>query len=129
MVAAAVRTIFQQSDRAAAQAQLWQVCAALAERFPRVVGLLEDAEEEMLAFYDFPFAHRRQIYSTNPVERLNKDIKRRCAVVGIFPNRAAVLRLFGALSAEQSDEWRVGRHHFSETSMRQLLEPPIEAAA
>ena len=130
MVAATVRAIFQQPDRAAAQAQLRQVCAALAARFPRVVRLLEDAEEEVLTFYDFPLAHRRQIASTNPLERLNKELKRRSAVVGIFPNRAALLRLFGALLAEQSDEWRVGRHYFSETSMRLLAEPaPATAAA
>lgn len=127
MVAATVRTIFQQPDRPAAQAQLRQVVVALG-RFPQVVRLLEDAEEEVLTFYDFPAAHRRQIYSTNPLERLNKELKRRSAVVGIFPNRAAVLRLLGMLLVEQSDEWRVGRHYFSEVSMRQLAEPPTTAA-
>jgi putative transposase len=129
MVAATVRTIFEQSSRQAAHAQLRHVVGLLADRFPRVVRLLEDAEEEVFTFYDFPLAHRRQIYSTNPLERLNKELKRRSAVVGIFPNRAAVLRLFGAILAEQSDEWRVGRHYFSEASMRQLLESPGEAAA
>ena len=123
MVAATVRTLFQQRDRAAAQAQFRQVVAALQARFPTVVRLLVEAEEEILTFYDFPAAHRRQIYSTNPLERLNKELKRRSAVVGIFPNRAAVLRLLGMLLAEQSDEWRVGRHYFSEVSMRQLTEP------
>ncbi len=128
MVAATVRTIFEQPTRQAAQTQLRQVVGLLA-RFPTVVRLLEDAEEEVLTFYDFPAAHRRQIYSTNPLERLNKELKRRSAVVGIFPNRAAVLRLFGALLAEQSDEWRVGRHYFSDTSMRQLTEPDAETTA
>jgi len=129
MVAATVRTIFEQSSRQAAQTQLRQVVDLLAERFPRVVRLLEEAEEEVFTFPDFPLAHRRQISSTNPLERLNKELKRRSAVVGIFPNRAAVLRLLGAVLAEQSDEWRVGRHYFSEGSMRQLIEPPTEAAA
>ncbi len=129
MVAATVRTIFEQSSRQAAQAQLRHVVGLLADRFPRVVRLLEDAEEEVFTFYDFPLAHRRQVYSTNPLERLNKELKRRSAVVGIFPNRAAVLRLLGAILAEQSDDWRVGRHYFSEVSMRQLLEPPTEVAA
>jgi transposase-like protein len=129
MVAATVRTIFQQPDRAAAQAQLRQVVGLLADRFPRVVRLLEEAEEEIFTFYDFPLAHRRQLYSTNPLERLNKELKRRSAVVGIFPNRAAVLRLLGAVLAEQSDEWRVGRHYFSEVSMRQLTEPALADAA
>ncbi len=95
-------------------------------RFPKVTALLEAAEEEILAFYDFPREHWRQIYSTNPLERLNKELKRRSAVVGIFPNRAAVVRLLGALLAEQNDEWLVQRHYFSETSMRKLLEPAAE---
>ena len=129
MVAATVRTIFEQPDRAAAQAQLAHVVGVLGERFGKVVRLLEEAEEEVFTFYDFPLAHRRQIASTNPLERLNKELKRRSAVVGIFPNRVAVLRLLGALLAEQSDEWRVGRHYFSETSMRQLLEPGADSVA
>ena len=129
MVAATVRAIFEQTSRAAAQAQLAHVVGLLADRFPKVVCLLEEAEEEVFTFYDFPLAHRRQVYSTNPLERLNKELKRRSAVVGIFPNRAAVVRLLGAVLAEQSDEWRVGRHYFSEASMRQLIEPTTEAAA
>ena len=129
MVAATVRTVFEQADRPAAQRQLAQVGALLAERFPTVVRLLESAEEEILTFYDFPVAHRRQIYSTNPLERLNKELKRRSAVVGIFPNRTAVLRLFTALLAEQTDEWLVGRHYFSETSMRALLSPAPASTA
>jgi putative transposase len=121
MVAATVRTIFEQPDRQAARAQLRQVCATLAERFPKVVALLEEAEGESLTFYDFPKEHWRQIYSTNPLERLNKELKRRSAVVGIFPNRAAVLRLFGARLAEQMDEWLVGHRYFSLGSMAKLL--------
>ena len=124
MVAAAVRTIFQQADRTAAQRQLRDVCQSLQARFPHAVALLEEAEEEVFTFYDFPAEHWRQIYSTNPLERLNKELKRRSAVVGIFPNRAAVIRLLGALLMEQNDEWLVGRHYFSETSMHKLLHPP-----
>ena len=103
-------------------------CARSARRlqaqFPQAVSLLEEAEEEIFTFYDFPTEHRRQIYSTNPLERLNKELKRRSAVVGIFPNRAAVIRLLGALLVEQNDEWLVGRHYFSEASMHKLLHPP-----
>jgi putative transposase len=124
MVAAAVRPIFQQADRTAAQRQLREVCTALQAQFPHAVALLAEAEEEIFTFYDFPAEHRRQIYSTNPLERLNKELKRRSAVVGIFPNRAAVIRLLGALLMEQNDEWLVGRHYFSEASMDQLLHPP-----
>jgi putative transposase len=126
MVAATVRTIFEQPDRHAARAQLRQVCASLAERFPKVVALLEEAEGEILTFYDYPKEHWRQIYSTNPLERLNKELKRRSAVVGIFPNRAAVLRLFGARLAEQMDEWLVGHRYFSLGSMAKLLAPAEE---
>src|SRR5262249_27403075 len=115
---------FQQPDRAAAQRQLRQVCTTLAAQYPHAVALLEEAEEEVLTFYDFPAEHWRQIYSTNPLERLNKELKRRSAVVGIFPNRAGVLRLLGALLMEQNDEWLVGRHYFSETSMHKVLQPP-----
>ncbi len=129
MVAATVRSIFTQADRQSAQAQLRQVVGLLADRFPRVVRLLAEAEEEILTFYDFPLAHRRQIYSTNPLERLNKELKRRSAVVGIFPTRAAVVRLLGAVLVEQSDEWRVGRRYFSETSMHLLMEPAAADAA
>ncbi len=126
MVAATVRTIFQQPDRRAAQAQLAHVVATLEDRFPKVVPLLVEAEEEILTFYDFPPEHWRQVYSTNPLERLNKELKRRSAVVGIFPNRDAVLRLLGAVLAEQNDEWLVGRRYFSEASMRKVLRPPDE---
>jgi len=122
MVAATVRTIFEQPDRAAAETQLLQVIEALQARFPTVVQLLLDAEGEVLAYDDFPPEHRRQIASTNPLERLNKELKRRSAAVGIFPNRHAVLRLFGALLAEQNDEWLVAGHRYmSETALRTLL--------
>ena len=103
------------------------VSESLAARFPKVVELLAEAEEEILTSYDFPPEHWRQIRSTNPLERLNKELKRRSAVVGIFPNRAAVMRLFGALLAEQNDEWLVGKRYFSELSMRKLTQPPDPA--
>jgi putative transposase len=130
MVAATVRTIFEQPDRASAAAQLRHVCEILATRFPSVVQLVEEAESEILTFYDFPVEHRRQVYSTNPLERLNKELKRRSAVVGIFPNRQAVLRLFCALLAEQNDEWLVGQHrYFSEASMTKILNPKEDDTA
>lgn len=127
MVAATVRTIFEQDSRAAAQAQLRQVCATLHAKFPTVVELLVAAEEEVLTFYDFPPEHWKKISSTNPLERLNKELKRRSVVVGIFPNRAAVVRLLGAVLIEQSDEWRVGHRYLSEVSMRKRLAPDTEA--
>jgi len=121
MVAATVRTIFDQPDRTAAQTQLLQVVDALQARFSAATQLLLEAEEEIFAFYDFPAEHRRQVYSTNPLERLNKELKRRSVVVGIFPNRPAVLRLFGALLAEQCDEWLVAGHRYiGELALRRL---------
>ncbi len=127
MVAATVRTIFEQPDRDRARTQLGTVIEALTDRFPAVAELLVAAEEEVFSFYDFPTEHRRQIYSTNPLERLNKELKRRSTVVGIFPNRAAAVRLLGAVLVEQHEEWLVGRRYFSETSMRRLLGPTDEA--
>jgi putative transposase len=124
MVAAAVRPIFEQPDRTAAQRQLREVCTALEKQFPQAVALLVEAEEEIVTCYDFPAEHRRQVYSTHPLERLNKELKRRSAAVRIFPHRAAVIRLLGALLMEQNDEWLVGRHYFSELSMHKLLHPP-----
>jgi putative transposase len=123
MVRAAVGSVFTQPSRTAAQAQLETVCATLRERFPEVVQLLGDAEEEVLTFYDFPAAHWSKIASTNPYERLNKELKRRSAVVGIFPNRDAVIRLFGAVLAEQNDEWLVSTHYVSAESMQALFRP------
>ena len=102
MVAATVRSIFERPDRAAAAARLRQVCATLEARFPAVVQLLEEAEGEVLTFFDVPAEHRRQVASTNPLGRLNKELKRRSAGVGIFPTRHAVLRLFSALSTVQT---------------------------
>jgi len=121
MVAATVRTIFEQPSSAAAETQLLRVIESLQARFPEVVQLLLEAEAEILTFYDFPAEHRRHMYRTNPLERLNKELKRRSAVVGMFPNRAAVRRRFGALLAAQNDEWVVGHRYFSETSMRKLF--------
>ena len=122
MVAATVRTIFEQPDLTTARQQLHQIAKTLAERFSKVVNILEEAEDDILAHLAFPVAHRRQIASTNPLERLHKELKRRSAVVGIFPNRPAVLRLLGAVLVEQTDEWLVGRHYFSDVSMRQVLD-------
>lgn len=123
-VAAVVRTIFAQPDQASARTQLRRVVDGLRPRFPEAATRLEEAAEDVLAYLHFPAAHRRQLHSTNPLERLNKEIKRRTHVVGIFPTRGALLRLVGALLLEQDDEWAVSdRRYFSAESMRQLLQP------
>lgn len=125
-VAAIVRTIFAQPDAVTAQAQLRKVVDGLRGRFAQAAELLEHAAEDVLAYLHFPVAHRRQLHSTNPLERLNKEIKRRSAVVGIFPHRDSLLRLVGALLAEQDDEWAVAdRRYFSAESMQQLTQPLV----
>jgi transposase-like protein len=132
LVAATIRTVFAQPTPEAARQQWRQVSAGFRDRWPRLAALLDDAESEVLAYLAFPAAHWRQIWSTNPLERLNKEVKRRTNVVGIFPNPAAVLRLVGALLAEQHDEWQIGRRYFSADSMARLRRedtPPLALAA
>jgi putative transposase len=121
MVLAAIRTIFAQPDAASARAQLDEVADKLTPRFPAAAELLAEAREDLLAYTAFPFAHWRKIWSTNPLERVNKEIKRRTDVVGIFPNEAAVTRLSGAVLLELHDEWQVAsRRYLSEGSMALL---------
>jgi transposase-like protein len=112
MVATVIRSIFEQPDEASARAQLRRVVDGLEARFPAVAALLIGAEADLLVHFTFPDSHRRQIRSTNPLERLNKEIKRRTAVVGIFPARASLIRLVGMVLAEQDDEWQDGRRYF-----------------
>lgn len=117
MIASAIRSIFEQPDERSAREQSGRVIDSIRPRFPAVAELLTDAEPDLLAHFTFPDTHRRQIRSTNPLERLNKEIKRRTAVVGIFPNRAALIRLVGMVLAEQDDEWQDGRRYFRPETM------------
>ena len=120
---AAVRTIFAQPNQAAARQQLQEVYKAMSPRWPKAAELLTEAEEDILAYMVFPQEHWKRIYSNNPLECLNKEIKRRTNVVGVFPNEQAVIRLVGAILSEQADEWEVARRYFSLESMRKLIEP------
>ena len=121
MVLAVIRTIFAQPDAASVREQLDEVVAKLEARFPVVATMLADAREDVLAFTAFPVAHWQKIWSTNPLERVNKEIKRRTDVVGIFPNEAAVTRLAGAVLLEIHDEWQVAeRRYLAEGSMALL---------
>ena len=120
-VAAIVRTIFAQPDHASAMAQLHRVAEGLRGRFPEAAELLEEAAEDVLAHFHFPEEHRRRLHSTNPLERLHKEVKRRTTVVGIFPDRASLIRLSGMLLAEQDDEWAVAdRRYFTFESMARI---------
>ena len=130
MVAALIRTIFAQPDAAAVREQLDVVAGMLGRQFPKVTAMLEAASDELLAFTAFPVGHWKKIWSTNPLERLNKEVKRRCDVVGVFPNPAALLRLAGAVLAEQHDEWQVSdRRYLSEGSMAALSAVPARNTA
>lgn len=118
MVAAAIRTIFAQPDAASVAEQFDDIATKLERMLPKVAAMMRDAKEDLLAFTGFPQAHWRQLWSTNPLERTNKEIKRRTDVVGVFPNPAALLRLAGSVLIEQHDEWAASdRRYFSESSM------------
>jgi putative transposase len=124
MVAAAIRTIFAQPDHQHVTEQLDTIAAMLGRQFPRVEAMLRDAAPELLAFTAFPVAHWKKVWSTNPLERLNKEIKRRTDVVGVFPDPDALLRLAGAVLVEAHDEWQVSdRRYLSEGSMALLTKP------
>mgnify|MGYP000935031049 FL=1 len=122
MVAAAVRNAFDQPDRNAAGAQWRKLIDAFAQPAERLAKLMRDAEADVLAFMAFPKEHRTQLHSTNPLERLNKEVKRRTHVVGIFPNDAAIVRLVGALMLEQNDEWAVSRRYMTLETVAQVCE-------
>ena len=121
----AIRQIFNADTGQEARERLADVVDRLKTPAPKVAGLLEAAEEELLAFYSFPREYWTKLRSTNPLERVNKEIGRRSDVVGIFPNDQAVVRLAGALLLEQNDEWLVQRRYLSVESMA-LLHTPAE---
>jgi putative transposase len=127
MVAAAIRTIFAQPSPIHVRDQLEVIAAMLGRQFPKVEAMLREAADDITAFASFPVGHWKKIWSTNPLERLNKEIKRRTDVVGVFPNPAALLRLAGAVLVEAHDEWQVSeRRYLSEGSMALLDTPPAE---
>jgi len=123
MVAATIRTVFAQPDSESAHEQWRRVTESLRPRFARLSQLMDEAEEDVLAYLGFPQEHWRQIWSNNPLERLNREVKRRTDVVGIFPNTASVVRLVGAVLSEQHDEWQVCRRYFSAESLAKLDAP------
>jgi putative transposase len=129
LVSGAIRGIFTATSAAEARQRLGQVAEQLRAHAPKVARLLEDAEADLLAFYGFPAEHWPKLRSTNPLERVNREIGRRNDVVGIFPNDAALLRLAGMLLLEQNDEWLVGRRYLSESSMALVMAPDPPASS
>jgi putative transposase len=126
-VATMVRTIFAQPDAQTVHEQHRRIVDQLQTRFPEAAALLEEGAPDLLAFTSFPKEHWRQLWSNNSLERLNKEIRRRTDVVGIFPNRAAVVRLVGAVLAEQNDEWAVAtRRYMSVESISKALADPVD---
>ena len=120
MVGATIRTVFAQPDARSAHEQWRRVADGFRSRFPKLSELMDEAEEDVLSYATFPAEHWQKIWSNNPLERLNKEVKRRTEVVGIFPNEAAVIRLVGAVLCEQHEEWQVGKRYFSAGSLAKL---------
>jgi putative transposase len=120
MAGATIRTVFAQPDVGSAHEQWRRVSEGFRQRFPRLSFLMEEAEEDVLSYATFPQEHWQKIWSNNPLERLNKEVKRRTNVVGIFPNEAAVIRLVGSILSEQHDEWQISKRYFSAGSLAKL---------
>ena len=126
VVSAFIATAFAQDDANTAKAQWRKVADQLRPKLPKLAALLDEAEPDVLAYMTFPAAHRAKLHSTNPIERLNGEIKRRTDVVGIFPNEEAITRLVGAILLEQNDEWAVQRpRYLSLETIAQVSDDPI----
>lgn len=123
-----LRSIYAQTSKTDAHDRLGEVAETMRESYPRVADMLLEAEEDLLAYATFPSAHWKKLWSTNPLERLNREIKRRTDVVGIFPNRPSFIRLAGALLMEQDDEWLAGRRYMSSASMAQIRPTTMDVA-
>ena len=122
LLAALIRPVFAAESGEQARERLSEAVAQLERALPKVARMLEEAEEDVLAFFSFPAEHRRKLRSTNPLERFNREIGRRTDVVGIFPDDASLIRLTSMLAIEANDEWLVGRAYMSKQSMAPLLE-------
>jgi transposase-like protein len=127
MVGATIRTVFAQPDVLSAHQQWRKVADGFRARFPKLAELMDEAEEDVLAYTSSPAEHWQKIWSNNPLERVNKEVKRRTNVVGIFPNEAAVIRLVGSILSEQHDEWQVAKRYFGLGSLAKL-ERTVEVA-
>src|SRR5436309_188193 len=124
MVAAALRQAFIKPDRAQASQTLRHVADQLRQKWPKLAAFIDDSETDVLSHLDFPEQHRAKVHSTNPLERLNKEVKRRADVVGIFPNEASIVRLIGAVLLEQNDEWQLQHRYMQVEAMAELITAP-----
>ena len=129
MVAAGLRQAFIQPDRAQASATLRHVADQLRQKWPKLAAFIDDSEADVLSYLSFPEQHRSKLHSTNPLERLNKEVKRRADVVGIFPNEASIVRLIGAVLLEQNDEWQLQHRYMQVEAMADLAAPAADAEA
>ena len=126
MVAAALRQAFLQADHDTARQTWRQVADQLRPRWPKLATLMDDSEHDVLAFMAFPAQHRTKLHSTNPLERLNKEVKRRADVVGIFPDEKSIMRLIGAVLLEQNDDWQLQHRYMQLEAMAELLQPTTQ---
>ena len=120
VVAAAIRQAFDQPDRERAGETWRHVADQLRTRWPKLAELMDESEHDVLAYMAFPRQHRTKLHSTNPIERLNKEVKRRADVVGIFPNEASIIRLIGAVLFEQNDEWQTQHRYMQVEAFAQI---------
>ena len=126
VIAAAIRQAFDQPDRAHAGETWRKVAEQLRPRWPKLADLMDDSEYDVLAYMSFPRQHRTKLHSTNPIERLNKEVKRRADVVGIFPNEASIMRLIGAVLFEQNDEWQTASRYMMVEAFAQIDKEEID---
>ena len=127
MVSAGLRQAFIQPDRAGASQTLRHVADQLRAKWPKLGAFIDDSEADVLAHMDFPAQHRTKVHGTNPLERLNKEVKRRADVVGIFPNEGSIIRLIGAVLLEANDEWALQHRYMQTEAMAELTPPLIDA--
>ncbi len=126
MVAAALRQAFIQTDHASASQTLRHVADQLRPKWPKLAAFIDESEADVLAHMTFPSQHRSKIHSTNPIERVNKEVKRRADVVGIFPNEGSIIRLIGAVLLEANDEWQLQHRYMQTEPMAELMAPTID---
>ena len=127
MVSAALRQAFTQLDHQSAAQTMRHVADQLRDKWPKLNAFIDDSEADVLAYMKFPAQHRVKIHSTNPIERLNKEVKRRADVVGIFLNEGAIVRLIGAVLVEANDEWQLQHRYMQTEAMAELTPPTIDA--